>query len=380
MAATAPTKKENEETKKGGGISWLLHQDEKSGFGGASFRMPNDPSNCNAPLGRVSSHPRCKAQDLAMLNSELQAAKAELDADKDLPAAFRRAIADVPNWSADDMSLALGQFSLRPTFRDIVLPSSLLRRPRAFRHLTCDAPVLPVRLGGDGPLPDDQKEPTSCSLLRRNQDKSTITLRVSNLLTLLPTRWLDSVVIDAYVHAVVELSPYKNRIYVLSAQADPLFSEIKNTPACYRYILAPLFRNSHWTVLFVDHGENRGSPNNRGRVRHLNSQIVNPKTPVVQTRPWCECFPEYEVNDLQKAYRELPQQDNMYDCGVWVCFWTMAFLFFTDKELDSVDEPTVAAFRTQVLRQLLQHYVLLPPSVMYAVAKSQAKRVDQVDE
>ncbi len=334
----------------------------------------------------MSPDPACRAKDFGYLAETARELVELLRNDAAVPASVRARVRDAPAWTPDDLRLRLAEFTLGAQATDLVPPAYLLRLPPALcgpelraKLGAADAPVE-LGIGGDRKGGDEEedaeKEGLSCPVLVGRQKRHRVRLTVENLLTCLPRRWLDSVVIDAYVHAMVELSPYKNEIYVLSAQADASFREIAATPRCYRYILAPLFRNSHWTVLFVDHGE-RGAGSGSGsvgRVRHLNSQIVNPRTPVVQTAPWCECFPTYQVNDLRVAAQHLPQQNNMYDCGIWVCFWTMAFLFFTDEELDSVREETVAGFRTQVLQQILQHYVVLPFEDLVPTLRAEARR------
>lgn len=206
-------------------------------------------------------------------------------------------------------------------------------------------PLQRSKLIEDNPL--DREE--SCSSMVRKQQKRVITLRWSNLRTLFPKRWLDSVVIDAQMHVLQEPWPLKNYLYINSAESDPTIEEIRKTPGCLDFFNNPLWLNSHWTVIL---GNSR-----RKRLRYLNSQVVDRQTPLVQTKPFKEVFPGYDI-----VIKNPPQQINGWDCGVYVLYYTHILMYYKEEEIDNVTPEDVTEYRHNVLIQLILWYYLIPLS------------------
>lgn len=203
----------------------------------------------------------------------------------------------------------------------------------------------PSKLGGKFPGLVASTSPV-CLDIARNQEDRKVYLRIYDLLTAFPDRWLDSVIIDAYIHLLHEHCGFKDTLYVNSAEHDPSLSEIAKTPSCYRYIICPLFYRSHWTILFISHPSKR--------IRYLNSQVVDQRTPSFQTQPFRELFPGYQVSMLTPTR----QCDNS-SCGVLACLWAYIFLYFDEEEMDRIRCPDIHPFRETILRQLILSYIVL---------------------
>jgi Ulp1 protease family, C-terminal catalytic domain len=184
-----------------------------------------------------------------------------------------------------------------------------------------------------------------CAELRSVLKDREIVLRVYDLLTGFKDRWLDSVVIDAYIHLLQEHCPFRDVLYVNSAEHDPTLNEIAHTPSCFKYIICPLFYRSHWTVLFISHPSRR--------IRYLNSQVVDRTTPEFQTKPFAELFPGYKVSMLTPT-----KQCDQSSCGVLVAMWAYIFLFYDEDEMDQIKCPDIGPFRDTLLKQLVLSYVL----------------------
>jgi hypothetical protein len=189
-----------------------------------------------------------------------------------------------------------------------------------------------------------------CGRLARNQESRRVQLRVYDLLTAFPDRWLDSVVIDAYIHLLQEHSGLRGTLYINSAEQDPSLAEIRQTPGCFSYIICPLFYRSHWTVIFISHVSKR--------IRYLNSQVVDKNTPEFQTRPFAEIFPDYKVSMLTPT-----KQCDQSSCGVLACIWAHIFLYYKEEEMDRIKCPDIDLFRKVLLQQLILSYILLNRSV-----------------
>jgi hypothetical protein len=223
------------------------------------------------------------------------------------------------------------------------------------------------RAGQNGTVSTRKRWPTDhfinslapkCATIARAQEDRKIYLRVYDLLTSFPERWLDSVIIDAYIHLLLEHSNTKDMLYVNSAEHDPSLAEIKNTPSCYKYIVIPLWLASHWTILLISHSPAVvNGKSYRGRIRYLNSQVVDRRTPEMQTRPFKELFPDYHVALIAK-----PDQCNSFDCGVYVCLWATLFLFYDEEEIDRIKCPDAEAMRMTILQQLILSYIVLKRS------------------
>jgi hypothetical protein len=171
-------------------------------------------------------------------------------------------------------------------------------------------------------------------------------LTFSSLLTLFKGRWLDSVVLDAYLHVLQEHWPFKNVLYINSAETDPSLQELKDTPSCYPYILSVLFYKNHWTVIMIDHV--------RKTIRYLNSQVVDPAIPVIQSRPYQLAFPTYDVQNVTHS-----QQCNKSDCGVYSAAWMMIYLYYQEAEFNRVQCEDMYKFRETFLLQLILYFYLL---------------------
>jgi len=203
-------------------------------------------------------------------------------------------------------------------------------------------------------------KPLVCTELAMKHEQHKISAKISNLRTLIAGRWLDSVAIDLYIHILQEYFPFKSQLFVHSAQDNPTLSIVAKTPRCYKYVLVPLWKSSHWTVLLVEHNPYTDPVTRRsfrGRIRYINSQVVDESTPDVQTEPFEQVFPNYAVINKR---RQTPQQCDNNSCGVYVCFWSMCFLYFSEDQIMSVQCPEIAAFRETMLLQIMIYYLLTP--------------------
>lgn len=192
-----------------------------------------------------------------------------------------------------------------------------------------------------------KNETRQCSLIDNRQEHRKIRLTFANLLTLFPERWLDSVVLDAYLHVLQEHWPLKDLLYLNSAEQDPNLKEIRSTPACFEYVLSVLYLQYHWTVIMID--------NVKKTIRYLNSQVVDQRTPNKQSKPFKEAFPAYTLRNYTQA-----QQCNQSDCGVYSAAWAMMFLYYDDADMDKIRCPEMKLFRKNMLMQLILSMYLIP--------------------
>jgi len=189
----------------------------------------------------------------------------------------------------------------------------------------------------------DQR-PVSCSIMDRKQSQQMITLSILNLCTLFDKRWLDSVAIDSYLHVLLEYHPNRDWIYIHSAEAEPNFADIQNTPSCYRFIIVPLFLDHHWTLLYINHNDQT--------IQYYNSQTVDQKTPKLQTNPFESIFPSYQV-----MHHTDVQQCDYSSCGVCVCFWSYVFLYESPDKY-KIQCPSMLEFRRKILEQLILFFIV----------------------
>jgi hypothetical protein len=189
-----------------------------------------------------------------------------------------------------------------------------------------------------------EAEPPICKTVSNLQRKRVIELTFSDLQTLFPKRWLNSVVIDAMVHVLQEHFPLKRYLYVNSAEHDPSPKELLESVGCHDMILVVLWLKSHWTCVAINH--------RRKRIRYLNSQILNPEIAEIQTRPFRQIFPNYSVITHSPA-----QQDNSYDCGVYSVMSLHLMMYYDENEVEKITPKAATAYRQQMLYQLLLFFL-----------------------
>jgi hypothetical protein len=159
-------------------------------------------------------------------------------------------------------------------------------------------------------------------------------------------RWMDSVVIDAMLHLFLCAWPAKALVYVQSAENDVSLAELRDTPSCFKVVIVPLFHKSHWTYLHIDHCLKE--------IVYHNSQLVDRMTPELQTRPFRELFPGYQVRTQTP-----PQQTDNSSCGVYVTFWSHCCFFYSPVEAESVTQDQIYAYRESIVINLLLNFLLL---------------------
>jgi hypothetical protein len=186
-----------------------------------------------------------------------------------------------------------------------------------------------------------------CSIIENKQEHRTVDLTFANLLTLFPERWLDSVVLDAYLHILQENWPLKELLYLNSAEQDPNFKEIKATPSCYPFVLSILYLQHHWTGIMLD--------NMKKHIQYKNSQVVDQKTPAKQSKPWKELFPKYTLDHYTQS-----QQCNQSDCGVYSAAWGMMFLYYDQPDMDNIQCADMTLYRKTMLMQIILSMYLMP--------------------
>lgn len=190
-----------------------------------------------------------------------------------------------------------------------------------------------------------------CEQIEQQQGTRTITLSVNDILTSLPDMWFNSPAIDAYLNYIKALASEPEAWYVVSAEDSPerrdRLKEIQKTPKCYKYVLSPLYREHHWTVMCIDHTTRT--------IYYLNSDVVDKQTPSIQTKPFKDAFPGYKLIIIPC----LKQCDNS-SCGAYVCYWSYAFLFLPREALLHISCPDILRFRTLIRRQLLLSYYICP--------------------
>ena len=115
---------------------------------------------------------------------------------------------------------------------------------------------------------------------------------------------------------------------------------LRDTPACFQQALLPLWKQKHWTFLWLD--------TDQRVLRHYDSQLVDPDYTLSEKRRFQQVFPLYTFDLLLP-----PQQCNHYDCGVYTCYFAYCVLF---------DRPREAAIRcsdSDLIRSRIMDQVVL---------------------
>jgi hypothetical protein len=198
-----------------------------------------------------------------------------------------------------------------------------------------------------------------CQTIENEQRGRIIDLHINDIMTSLPDMWFNSPAIDAYINYIKEFTAEPEAWYIVSAEDSPerrdRLKEIAKTPKCYKYILSPLYREHHWTVMCIDHVNQI--------VYYLNSDVVDKQTPEIQTEPFKRLFPGYKLIVIPCV----KQCDNS-SCGTYVCNWCRAFLFLVNSNPKSRETllhtscSDILRFRTVIRRQLLLSYYVCPLS------------------
>jgi hypothetical protein len=197
-----------------------------------------------------------------------------------------------------------------------------------------------------------------CLNIEENQKQRVIQLSMNDIITTSPDKWFNSCAIDAYGNVIVRYAEEPEAWYIVSAEDSPdrkdRIAEIKKTKQCHKYALSPLFRDSHWTVMCIDH--------TRQTIYYLNSDVVDADTPKDQTKRFADAFPGYELILIPC----LKQCDNS-SCGAYVCYWMYAFMFLPREALLSISCPDILRFRELIRHQLLLSYFVCPTAGILAL-------------
>lgn len=244
----------------------------------------------------------------------------------------------------NDFGRVISEFDLAASPGDNTWAVKALLHPEHLEHRECPMPtVKDIMSSNGGNVPEQSK----CASLERAQKSRRIQLRWSNLRTLLhAVRWLDSVVIDAAIHAQLEAWPMRHLAFVNSAETDVSLAELKQTPSCYKLIVLPLFWKSHWSILKLSI--------DRRRIVYTNSQLLDKATAELQTRPFRELFPDFELHTETPA-----QQTDNSSCGVFTAFWSHCFMYWGRPEIDGVTQQQIYRYRERLLHQLILNYAIL---------------------
>ncbi len=326
-------------------ISQWFFRNEPTPFGSRSrgpTKGPRIAGSTAVPLGQVPTDTRGRAKDLVTLNKAIQRTYALARKMNNLPN-----IRKPPTVTAADLDVPFAEFHLAASTSK-PLSSSLSECLLPMEHLGAIKKMSATHVKElvDIGQRNMEKTVTQCTVISRKQKEYKVQLTLGNLLTLFKDRWLDSVVLDAYLHVLQEHWPFKNVLYLNSAEKDPSLNQLKNTPTCYPYVLSVLFHESHWTVIMIDHVKEQ--------IRYLNSQVVDPNLPDEQSAPFQAAFPKYHVQNVTKS-----QQCNQSDCGVYSAAWIMIYLYYNEKEYDKITCPDMYKFRETMLEQLILYYYLL---------------------
>lgn len=293
-------------------ISQWFFQNEPNPFGSRkNSGGPRVGGAAAVSIGQVPTDPKGRANDLVTLNKAIQRTYEMARKMKHLP--FLRTPDQV---TEADLDTVFAEFRLAASTSNPLpesMDSSLLPMPHLGRIKKMDAAHVKelVEIGQR----NMEKIVRQCTILSRKQKERKVQLTLGNLLTLFKDRWLDSVVLDAFLHVLQEHWPFKNVLYLNSAETDPSLKELKSTPTCYPYVLSVLFHESHWTVIMIDHVKKQ--------IRYLNSQVVDPNLPNEQSAPFKLAFPDYDVQNVTRS-----QQCNQSDCGVYSAAWIMIYLYY----------------------------------------------------
>jgi hypothetical protein len=294
-------------------------------------------------IGQVPQTTEGRLQDVATLNAAILEAIAIGKKRKVLPNKF---VAPPPITVKDIVSgRVIASFSLAPDSTSMPNSKELLPIP----HLENEPLKPPTKLSI--PISDDLAQSTgrfSCDDLRERQRKRIITLRWSNLRTLFTERWLDSVVIDAYLHVMQEHFPLKQYLFMGSAESDLSLEEIRDTPGCFPFWTTVLWRDSHWSCILGNHL--------RKRLRYYNSQVSpGSKTPDIQTKPFHDLFSDYSLVTHSPA-----QQTGSTLCGAYATLSVFLMAMMDESFVNKITPEDAEAFRTCMLHQILLHFYLIP--------------------
>jgi hypothetical protein len=248
----------------------------------------------------------------------------------------------------DDFGRVISEFDMAASPEDNSVHVKAMLHPEHLESQPCTMPCVQAILKAGGPeLATAAARQSKCAALERSQKSRRIQLRWANLRTLLePHRWLDSVVIDALIHTALEAWPCRHLAFVNSAETDVSLAELKETPSCYKMIVLPLYMRQHWSFCALNYAERR--------ITYVNSQLLDKRTAELQTRPFRELFPDFEVETETPA-----QQSDNSSCGCFAAFWACIFMFWSRKEADSVTQAQIYRYRERILHQLILSYVLL---------------------
>lgn len=188
-----------------------------------------------------------------------------------------------------------------------------------------------------------EEEADKCQMIRNHQSHTHITLKPRNLLSLFECKWLDSAVMDAWWYGLQCSFPQAEKLYIISAEQDPDLDLLRYTDGCYDYILIVLYFREHWTCMFINH--------RCSEIFYYNSQLSH-KTASEQLRPFRDKFPDYAVETPR-----VPQQDDRYSCGVFVC-WYAYCLLYCPELIQSLHGTRSDEMRSAILQQLLTWYIL----------------------
>lgn len=314
--------------------------------------------NENELPGQVPDDPDGKEQDIALLNDEIRLVLAEAQR-LHLPIGrkpLQLTMADYESFLTE-FYLVPDPRGRRPASAALLQPT-FLDRPQTI-VTSCQPLVEFLRRSGTSTLSEERssddyhlrldKSSTMCRQLSGALQDRKVQLWVRNLFTSFRGRWFDSVMIDAFIAIITQFWKYRDVLYVNSAEVDLNLQELAQTPRCYRYILSPLYRKHHWTILFIDHKTRE--------IFYLNSDVVDRDTPQIQTAPFAQCFPGYRLHIIPC----IKQCDNS-SCGPYVCYWAYCFLFRRDQLL-RISCPDIRRFRTFIRHQIILSFLV---SSLYA--------------
>lgn len=309
--------------------------------------------NEKALPGQVPEDKQGQARDIALLNEEIQIVLGQARR-LGLPITRKNL-----NLTMADYDQYITEFYLvgdangrRPPPAALLQPT-FLDRPQTI-VASCQPLVEFLRRSGASTLSEERsseeyhlrldKSSNTCRELSGALQHRKVQLWVRNLLTSFRARWFDSVMIDAFIAVIVQFWKYRDYLYVNSAEVDLNLDELAKTPRCYRYILSPLYRKHHWTILFIDHKTRE--------IFYLNSDVVDRETPDVQTAPFARVFPGYRLHIIPYV----KQCDNS-SCGPYVCYWAYCFLYRRDQLL-RISCPDIRRFRTFIRHQVICSFLV----------------------
>lgn len=233
-----------------------------------------------------------------------------------------------------------GDFVRDVTKRPLIKPDFLVASEN---QLSCSkAGACRLRTSQKTPY-SGREDAERCTKMRHAQFHNRITLKPRNLCTLVPGKWLDSAVMDAWWYGLHKNFRQADKLYIISAEKDPDLDMLRYTDGCYDYILQVLYYRDHWTCMFINH--------RCKEIFYFNSQLSR-KTASEQLQPYKDKFPDYAVE-----IAEVPQQQDRFSCGVFVC-WFGYCLLNCPELIYSLQATHSDEMRQAILEQLLVWYVL----------------------